>query len=433
MLTFFNSWGFSADPFDTRCLEPNSEGEALLVGRDEELKNLALALNMSAKWICIDGGIGQGKTSLANVAIYKQMKKYLSTGEGRFLIPCTSIIQIDKDRSAEQIAKDTMIKVARSILASKETDILKYCNLPDRSVVDKLFNKPFFTTGKLGAFGVEIEAGTANPNSSGFYDYKLIEVIEEWLEELDAANGAVVCIIDNLELVGLSSAAIAEKIEQLRDVLLTKKGLIWILCGANGSVSGMASTRINAYLKKPALVLTQLRCITDIVKRRIDYFGKVAYFPLSDDDLSILDKLMNHVLRECLGYIGNYCEWVFESGKNPLTEDDKKLCFSEWLDFMSEDTRNSIAAVDGTKSWGVLQKGFEKAKFTSKDYLDFEYSQQTNFATDLGKLDELGLVARGKSLEDGRVIEYSLTPKARLAVYKEISRQRLVPTEIIAE
>lgn len=420
MQSFFTPWGFSSDPFDTRCLEANDEGEKLLVGRDREMAILATSLNSSTKWLCLDGGIGQGKTSLANVAIYKQMKNYLTTGKGRFLIPCISSLQIDKDMSADDIYRDAMVKIGRSILDSKERDVLKYCRLTDRSTIDNLFNKPFFSGGGFNISGLGFEKGPANANGTGYYDYRVFEIIEDWLKELDSANGAVVCIIDNLELVGISSAAIAEKIEQLRDLLLTKKGLIWILCGANGSVSGMASTRINAYLKKPALVLDELRCIADIVSCRIKYFGPNAYFPLAQDDLLLLDKLLNHVLRECLGYIGNYCEWVSETAQRPETEPEKRNCFSSWLDFMSEDTRGSISAIDKTKAWGILTNGFLKTNFTSKEYADFGYSQQTNFATDLGRLQELGLVVKGKSVDDGRILEYSLSPKARLAVYKEI-------------
>lgn len=423
MQSFFTPWGFSADPFDTRCLEPNEEGEALLVGRDSELLKLTQSLNSTTKWICIDGGIGQGKTSLANVAIYKQMINYLATGQGRFLIPCTSVIQVDKDKSADSIYKDVMLKVARSILGAKENDILKYCRLSDRAAIDKLFNKPFFSGAgfSLNGFGVE---STSIPNESGLYEYRLFEIIDEWLRELDSANGAVVCIIDNLELTDISSAGIAEKIEKLRDSLLTKRGLIWILCGANGSVAGMASTRINAYLKKPALVLGELKCISDIVRRRIEHFGSGAYFPLADDDLMTLDKLMNHVLRECLGYIGNYCEWVSESDRKPHSDDEKKESFSAWLDFMAEDTRSSISAIDKTKAWGILTHGFSRVKFTSSEYAEFGYSQQANFSTDLTRLSELGLVVKSKSSDDGRIPEYCLSPKARLAVYKDIATNK---------
>jgi hypothetical protein len=424
MKSFYDSWGFNENPFDTRSLEPNEEGEALLVGRDSDLAKLIKNLNNTTKWICIDGGRGQGKTSLANVAIFKQMKEFLTKGTGRFLIPCTSIIEIGSGVPTGDVREYVLNRIARTILAkdkSGNSNILKYCTLQNKSDVDKLFNKPFFSGGGLGVGGLAIQK-EISPNETGLFNDTLYDLIENWLVELDESNGAVVCIIDNLDEIG-SSSTIADKLDPLRDSLLSKKGIIWILCGANGAVSGMASTKINAHLKKPSFSLGPIGNIKEVVERRVLYFGRDAYLPLSGEDLVFLDSLMSHVLRECLGYIGNYCEWVFDEGKRPESEEDKKVCFLEWLDFMSEDAKKGLAQFDEKKAWGILERGFKRDKFTSQDFRDFKYSQQSNFSKDIKQLETAGLLQKNKSENDGRVGEYSLTPKARLALYKEMKTQ----------
>lgn len=423
MKSFYNEWGFSNNPFDTRQLMPNEMGEKLLACRENELTKLIKSLNITTKWICIDGGIGQGKTSLANVAIFKQMKDYLTSKKGRFLIPCEKPIELDASKSAPEIRKDVLRSIAKTLLAKDKcgnSEILKYCTFEDKSQIKALFEKPFFTGAgiTIGPLGVSKEL---SPNESQFYEDRLYETIESWLDELYEANGAVVCVIDNLELIGLASTEIAARLEQLRDSLLTQNGVLWVLCGANGSVQGMASTRINSYLKKPALIIDPIENIQEVIAARRSYFGPSAYFPLADADLQMLDKLMSHVLRECLGYIGNYCEWVFENDLRPITEQEKQKCFVSWLEEMSLDSKRGLERVAEKKAWTILEKGYGKKKFIALDYAEFDYSQQTNFSTDISHLVENGLLEKSKSVDDGRVIEYSLSPKARIALYKYIS------------
>lgn len=422
MDSFYTEWGFSGDPFETTELLPDQMGEDLLVCRSVELDRLSKALNKSTKWICLDGGIGQGKTSLANVAIFKQMKNYLTTGAGRFLIPCRNSIQITRESDPSEVRKDILRSIARTLIAkdsSGNSEILKYCQLDDKAGISKLFSQPFFSNNGITLGPVGASSGSA-PNSTDFYAETLYETIESWLEELDSANGAVVCIIDNLELVGTASTQVAAKLEELRDTLLTKRGIIWILCGANGSVQGMASTRINAHLKKPAIKIGPVSNIKEVVSTRINYFGKGAYFPLSNADLSVLDKLMSHILRECIGYIGNYCDWVYSNDHHPITEDEKKECFKLWLDEMNREVIESYPDLKNIKAWSILKKAFHMECFTLSQHNDFWYSASTNFSTDANMLVGYGLLTRSKSDIEGSNIQFALTPKARLAMYKEV-------------
>lgn len=82
-----NNWlsefGFTKNPYDTMALPASVEGDALLVGRDEEVNFLIQQLTSSSLIPLLYGENGVGKSSIANVAAFRLSQKH-SQGNTRY-------------------------------------------------------------------------------------------------------------------------------------------------------------------------------------------------------------------------------------------------------------------------------------------------------------------------------------------------------------
>jgi ABC-type lipoprotein export system ATPase subunit len=80
---------------------------------------LKLRIKQGGTGICIDGPVGSGKTSLANVASYSCMLDYINTPVNNpIIIPCDKILQLD-NKSDEQIKREVFLNLAQTLISKK--------------------------------------------------------------------------------------------------------------------------------------------------------------------------------------------------------------------------------------------------------------------------------------------------------------------------
>lgn len=256
-LSIWTDHGFSQSPYGTDPIPGTEEGERLLVGRDLELKRLAVRLTSSALHPTIEGDNGVGKTSLVSVAGYQLQRAFAKDESGQAILPLSKTFQLNAKSFAPALLRDVFYEVAHSFI--EHHDLLKRrgFDVPNTDTVSRWLDSPVFATGGLGAqvvgIGGNVTRGSSPNTSIGFAESGFSATISQWLRTCFPTRqaGGFLCVIDNLELLETSQAA-RTLLESMRDVVLSRQGLLWVLCGARGIVRTGASTpRLEGRLAEP--------------------------------------------------------------------------------------------------------------------------------------------------------------------------------------
>lgn len=285
-----------------------------MVGRGKATRRIQKGLNSSSKFVTVEGLNGVGKTSVINVSIYESASSQISAGSGALFIPCRKVFQIDPNKAAQDFRFEVLAEVAQTLIGAQDTLPIPvgYNKSPTNPALNRWLNSIEQKSVGLNLSALGGSFSNAANQSDGFNRSGFEKAVRDWLELLfpSAAEGGVVCIIDNLELLQTSKAA-REQIEALRDDILSINGIRWVLCGALGIIEGVASSpRMSGYLQRVISIedLDQSYA-SEIYDRRIEFFAekKHAAVPLSKENFVELFKALRGNLRAVLSECGNYC------------------------------------------------------------------------------------------------------------------------------
>lgn len=432
----YASWGFQENPFQPSPLHPDERGERLLVGRDKELNLVKTRLHKHGKITCVEGPVGIGKTSLVNIAAYQCLRAFMKEKAGQLLIPCTQAFQLTSRVSPDEFTKEVYVQVAQTLLTQATNIQGLGLDMPDKRNIDAWLNSPLVSKIQLGLKAyLEISQSNILNNSEGFNAAGFEKLIRNWLAEIfpQHGSGGVVCIIDNIEL--LETAPKAKKVlEALRDRLFNAAGLRWVICGANGIVSGVVSSpRLSGYLIRPVLELTSIQGsdIPDVLQRRIEEFApnrEEVYLPILPEDLQKLYIIINFNLRDLLAHADDYCTYIFEHGSLPKTDKDKHERFENWLKKQTVEQYLDLSKRISRDAWELLDTAMSedlKGTFGPGDFNYFKKNsfrviEYRTFINYMRKFEELGIVARTVNIseedEKKRTI-MSITSKGALVHY----------------
>ena len=432
----YAKWGFRENPFQPSPLHPDSRGEHLLVGRDEELNHVKLRLHKHGKITCVEGPVGIGKTSLVNIAAFQCLNKHVSNGTGQLLIPCKQAFQLTARDNVDEFCTKVFLEVAQTLLEKAKEIRGLGIEMSNHQVLDAWLNSPQISNVQMGLKAyIEITKTTQTNNSSGFNATGFEKIVKEWLHEIFPAygTGGIVCIIDNMEL--LETGPKAKKIlEGLRDRLFNIEGLRWVFCGANGIVSSViASPRLSGYLNRPVLMVESVHgsMIPEILKRRVEAFsidGKDNYLPLLAVDLQRLYWIINFNLRDLLAHADDYCMYIFENGIYPESDLDKKKKFQNWLVKQTEEQYQTLAKHISRDAWELLDTAMSEDLQGNFGPGDFPFFKKNSFRTIehktflqyMRKFEDLGIVALTINDSEGdekKRSMYSVTSKGALVHY----------------
>lgn len=408
------------NPFAVTALPPNQHGDRLLVGRDAEVRSIQDRLCDPPKAITLEGPNGVGKTSIANVAVYRALEMF-RRGETEFLFAMASDpLQITSEDDTEKFLDKVYYAVAQSLIKiTKDPEVVRYgSNLKNQASIDKWLN---FAEAKGWSAGIPwLNFGkSASTNSSdGFTRSGFRNTINQWLQDYfpDGEGGGVVCILDNLEILQESRTA-RDKLEELRDPAFSIPGIRWILCGASGIVRAVASTpRLEGILHTPIEVagIPEAKAVAILQSRVTTYsaFETQPFLPITEQSFSKLYSILRSNIRSTLSSSDNYCRWVDSAGQLERATRSPDDLFVEWLKMEHGSVMNDVQKRVKKTAWKVFDKAVELGgQFAPGDFDDFGFNSASALRTHILALEGTGLISSSVDETDSRRKSISITPR----------------------
>ena len=425
-MSIYNSWRFTDNPFSARPLGADSTGNRLFVGRDDELRKVGIRLASGGAAVCLDGPVGVGKTSLANIAAYRAEQKYRSDPDrSPLLVPCRQSFQVSSAESADEFKHRVLTEVAQTLLEKGPS-----LEMIGSKSINAWLNSPLLSQWSVGGT-FSIGAGDQPNSSAGFTSSGFLKTVTGWLESIfpEDRAGGIVCVLDNLELLETSALA-RRKIEALRDTLFTIKGLRWILCGAHGILQGVVgSQRLVGHLQEPVAVKPlALAQSQEIFKARVRNFAirdREPYLPLAEDDFHRVYLIVHSNLRNTLAYADEYCMHVAESGQEPETAVEKEARFEAWLKGRAKSISDAINIQVGPRALKLFQDSITKldGAFSPSDFSTLGFQSLQAMRPQVKSLEEVGLLEAQRDDTDQRRKSIAVTGKGWLVNWHQVTQQ----------
>lgn len=403
MTNVWSEFGFRENPYSTTPVPPTAEGEALLVGREQDLRRLSIRLTSTDTHPTVEGDNGVGKTSLASVAGYQALTAWKSKTSQQLLIPLSEPLQLTPDDTQQSFQRQVVLRVLSAFV--EHAKLLKDAGrkVPDLGAVRRWLTEPEYKSGSATVLGVGGGGAFAPNTSSGFGEEGVLEILKGWLREAfpTASSGGFVCVLDNLKLLETSAKA-RSILEAVQDTVYRMQGLRWILCGARGIVrSTLSSQRLQGVLAEPLeLAPLENERMPDLVAARVNAFalGSNAYAPVEADGFAHVYRVMHYNLRNSLKACQDYSVWLLEEGEKPGLAEDKKAMLETWLGLQA--TRHFEAAKGFTPvGWKTFDKLVELGGSSSpSDFALFGYDTPQALRPHVRNLEQANLVV--SSLDD---------------------------------
>ncbi len=351
-----NNWlsefGFTKNPYDTMALPASVEGDALLVGRDEEVNFLIQQLTSSSLIPLLYGENGVGKSSIANVAAFRLSQKH-SQGNTRYF--SLKMKSIQGNQLADLAGFERSIYQEILFLLLDNRKFLERRNIKKREIIK--VNKLIRQLGNIGGGGgVGLVSLNIDYVPNPFAENSLPSIARSWLEKCFSGcySGGIICVIDNLENNGTSSQ-VKKSVESLRDTLFTMPGLLWVFCGTPIAVEGMRTSRLlQGYLAEKRIYPIEDSLVPTVVERRIAFYGNVNVDPPIDKDLfETLYTIVNKQLRVAFTLCQEFATFLFN---NPVwRHNSRKSEFKTWIDQMASDLPEREYEIPN-ESWQLFEK-----------------------------------------------------------------------------
>lgn len=428
-MDLWEQFGFRENPYGTTPIPGDAEGERLLVGRDTEQRRLARRITSGATHPTMEGQNGVGKTSLVAVTAYGLAQDFREGSTRQLLLPVGRTFQLDSSSTASDFIREVFFEVCQTIITHHELlNSWGRDRLPSLDSVRTWLNSPVVTSrgggASLAGFGASVTEGNVANTSAGFNDSGFRTTVRAWLNELfpTRRDGGFVCVIDNLELLETSTAALA-LLESLRDELLAQPGLRWVLCGARGIVRGVASSsRLQGVLADPIdLAPIPDEAIADVIARRVEVFGSdESYLPVPPAAFRHLYDVTNHNLRSALKFADDFSLWVADQDPLPESDEDKAHLLEAWMAESADRYEESTSGVT-PKGWEVFDQLTGMGGTISPGDFDlFGFKSQQAMRPYVRALEESQLVQTARNDRDNRRKTIEVSARGWIVRYKRL-------------
>ena len=422
-VSLWTELGFRENPYSTTPIPPTKEGARLLVGRDKELKQLTRLLESSATHPTVEGDNGVGKTSLVGIAAYNLMHAAKPLTGAQLFIPLPDDFQITPQDDLESFRRHVYFVIARAFIENHKLLRSHDLAVPDVDDVRKWLQSPLLSDYSGGAtvLGMGAQGGrtTTINDADGFSESGFQTTIDAWLRDCfpSPQTGAFIGVIDNLELLETSQKARA-LLEALRDSVLRRQGLRWVLCGARGIVrSSASSARLNGVLSEPI----ELGPISDndipsLVERRITVYSDApnAYVPVEERGFHYVYHILNRNLRDALRYCESFSFWMDEEKEFPDKSQERFDLFETWLALEAEKSLKATSNVK-PRAWRVFDDlATAGGSCSPSDFADFGFNSPMAFRAPVKTLEDANLVQSSKADSDQRRKTISVTARGWL-------------------
>jgi hypothetical protein len=422
----FSIWpafGFRENPYDNAGLPGNDQGNRLLVGRDTEVGRVQRALASGGIYPSVEGPAGTGKTSMLAVAGYRMMLDSIEAKSGTLYVPARPFFQAGE--SAAEFEEQVVRAVAQTLIDNVEAFRQGALEVPDVGGLDKWLNDPNYRSGQMSVASLGGGGGSSPNTGVGFAESGFPEKVRAELERCfpTPGSGAVVCVLDNLELLQTSANARAT-LEALRDPVFKMPGLRWVLCGARGIVSRARSERLSGVFAAPMqLAPLSDEASVDLIRRRIDFFGgDGAYPPVPPEAFEFLYRALNFNLRDALAHAQQFSDWMYEEfivpDKNLPRDLERRQYLESWLTELAERAEAAATGVP-KRAWQFFdQLAQAGGRCGAGEYEAYGFNTQQQMGGATTTLVSANIVIRETDPENAARNIHSVTPVGWLVYFK---------------
>lgn len=421
----WKEFGFRKDLYDTHPVGADDEGERLLVGREDYLRKLKNRIRHRSTVTTIEGPNGVGKTSLVFVAGHQLSKETEHDGKSSILI-LPKIFQIDSSESSLDFKRKVYSEIASYMLSNQEILRRRLDLQFNLNPLHNWLENPLVNSGGItaGGFGGNISR-TLN-TSSGFDLQGFFNIVDRLLSSAFDANGGIICMLDNLEILNTSQLA-RQKIEELRDDLFSAHALKWVMCGARGIVRSVANTpRLQGRLTEPLIVEPiNDSAIERLISARVQEYGKSSNNipPVGVRSFEHIYLILNSNLRDALKFSGDFALWLSDEGKYVPNSDELHDLFEIWISEICDEYENALNVPP--RSWMLFDQFCEQGGAVSpSDYEEYGFNSPQSMRGAVAKLEDGELVMSEVDETDHRRKTIIVTAKGWLIHFKRSDYKR---------
>lgn len=402
--TWWTEFGFTENPYGTGALV-EKEGNTLLVGRDNETKQLSQLIVGQGRWTpkipILKGDNGVGKTSIVNVVAYR-----LQNENPQYLF-----LDVKSERLSDRDAfrQDLYGEIAEKLLSKKRFLRDHGVSIVEILMVSLLFHSPWIPEGGVDKVKVKLNQ---NPRA----EKHLMNIVDKWLGKCfgNKESGALICAIDNLEMKG-TPREVSDFLDKSRDGVFAIKGLSWVLCGTASVIEpALARRRLEGYLSELEIQPVDENLAPELVQCRIKCFARdnaVAPVDKSLFQFIYVDVTKKH-LRTALSICNDFASYLSEIPDRASM--DRTKSFKMWLSQIAG--RYVIPATIPDESWKLFDYLLNNLNgdCTSEDTWITDYQSSDDLREAAIPLSSCGLV----SIEDyGNGFALRTTEKGLLVNY----------------
>lgn len=275
-----NVWedlGFTDNPYDYRALSISDEDRKMLIGRENELDALKTLVSAGSGIVIVEGGVGVGKTSIVNAMQYDLL--YHSKDK---ILPSFQKIELTNNNTEP---KNFMLSTFSNMIFSLEKltnqDLSKQGGIfkEGKLLVAQTVQSGLGGNLQVFGFGGGLTRATSSTQPATITMPSILNTMDKWIQQVSTKTeyGSTITIpVDNMDI--LNDEEIISFLNTMRDTLIDRQRIVWILIGRKGLFTLLAShaRRVSEVVTGQPIVLNPLP-LTDLYKAielRIELFGK---------------------------------------------------------------------------------------------------------------------------------------------------------------
>jgi hypothetical protein len=258
----------------------------------------------------------------------------------RSLLLLPDPLQIGGDEKSDDLKRRLYGRIC-SYFIENEANLRRRLDLQfNLNPLRQWLENPIFNQANVSVAGFGAGGGQAPNAARGFDQHGFFNIVDNLLGRAFSDGGGMICVLDNLEILNTSRAA-RMLLEQMRDDVLARHGLKWVVCGARGIVKSVASSaRLQGRLQEPIEVAPLApESIREMIEARVRLYAERdgAIPPVGARSFEHLFKILNQNLRDSFKFSADFAAWLYENEQTHFrSADDVHALFEVWLAEQSE-------------------------------------------------------------------------------------------------
>jgi type II secretory pathway predicted ATPase ExeA len=275
-----NVWedlGFIGNPYDHKSLSISTEDRKLLINRKQELQTLSTLANSGKGIIIVEGGVGVGKTSLVNSMQYDLLHQRKNK-----ILPSYQKIELTKDNlEPKNFVLSTFSNMIFSLEKLTNTDLAKRGGIlkEGKQLVAQTVLSGLGGSVQAFNFGAGLSQSTTPTTPAAITMPTILNTMDKWITYVSKNteyDGPVIIPVNNMDV--LDDEEIVTFLNSMRDTMVDRPGMMWVLIGRKGLFSLLESKarRVSEIITGQPVVLQPLTLpdVYNAIQTRIESLSK---------------------------------------------------------------------------------------------------------------------------------------------------------------